>query len=55
MTTEQKNTKYVVLTFISIALLILGSIVVDHKLIDILYFIVVIFYFVRYLLLIKNR
>lgn len=55
MTTEQNNTKYVVLMFISIALLIFGSIMVDQKMIDILYFMVVMFYFGKYLLLVKNR
>lgn len=55
MTTEKKNTKYVVLMFISIALVVFSSIVVDQELIDILYFVLIIFYFIRYLLLIRER
>lgn len=48
MTTKDKSMKWVVLCFIAVSLLILGSIVVEHNSIDVIYLICMIVYFIRY-------
>lgn len=49
MTTKNKDMKCVVLGFITVSLLILGSIVVEFNQIDMIYLICLLTYFVRYI------
>ncbi len=49
MTTKNKDMKWVVLGFITVSLLVLGSIVVEYNSIDVIYLICVLVYFIRYL------
>lgn len=49
MTTKNKDMKWVVLGFINVSLLILGSIVVEFNQIDIIYLICLLIYFLRYI------
>lgn len=49
MTTKNKDMKWVVLAFITVSLLIFGSIVVEYNWIDVVYLICLQIYFMRYL------
>ena len=49
MTTKNKGVKWVVLGFITVSLFILGSIVVEYNVIDVMYLICLQVYFIRYL------
>lgn len=49
MTTKNKDMRWVVLGFITVSLLVLGSIVVEYNYIDVIYLICVLAYFIRYL------
>lgn len=51
MTTKNKDMKWVVLGFIAVSLLILGSIVVENNFIDVIYLFCLISYFIRYIYL----
>lgn len=54
MATKEKEMKWVVFGFIAVSLLIFGSIMIDHNIIDIIYLICVLGYFARYIY-IKTR
>lgn len=49
MTTKNKEVKWVVLGFITVSLLILGSIAVEYNKIDVMYLICLIIYMIRYI------
>lgn len=49
MTTKDRTMKWVVLCFIAVSLLVLGSIAVEYNIFDIMYFICLIIYFIRYI------
>ncbi len=49
MTTKNKDMKWVVLGFITVSLLIFGSIVVDYNWMDVIYLICLFVYMIRYL------
>lgn len=51
MTTKNKDMKWAVFIFIAVSLLVFGSIVVEQNILDIIYLVCVLVYFVRYILL----
>ncbi len=54
-TYNEKDVRYVVFAFILFSLFILGSILIDFKFIDIFYFIVLMFCFVRHFILKRKQ